>query len=206
LIDELHLTTDLADAYIASAATWNAKQDALVSGTNIKTINSTSILGSGDITIAAPTIYKSTTDSAGFIGTTNTAVYTQLIAANTFAAGDIIRVTYRARKTATSSNLVLRIYVNTTANLSGTPLLIGIWQGTGAYLMTQMIRHFSIKTSTNNTESFSSAANVASDFGISNGITNAAINWTNAIYFVFALQNGDLLSTNFGSMYLIEKL
>jgi hypothetical protein len=29
LISELHLTTDLADAYIASAATWNAKQDAI---------------------------------------------------------------------------------------------------------------------------------------------------------------------------------
>lgn len=30
-------------------STWNGKQDALVSGTNIKTINSTSILGSGNI-------------------------------------------------------------------------------------------------------------------------------------------------------------
>jgi hypothetical protein len=29
LLDELHLTTDLADAYIASAATWNAKQSAI---------------------------------------------------------------------------------------------------------------------------------------------------------------------------------
>lgn len=29
LLSELHLTTDLADAYIASATTWNAKQDAI---------------------------------------------------------------------------------------------------------------------------------------------------------------------------------
>ena len=42
-------TGTLADARIASAATWNAKQAALVSGTNIKTINSASILGSGNI-------------------------------------------------------------------------------------------------------------------------------------------------------------
>jgi hypothetical protein len=41
----------IADAFIASAATWNAKQAALVSGTNIKTVNGTSLLGSGDITI-----------------------------------------------------------------------------------------------------------------------------------------------------------
>jgi hypothetical protein len=43
----------LADSRIASASTWNAKQDALVSGTNIKTINSNSLLGSGNIAITA---------------------------------------------------------------------------------------------------------------------------------------------------------
>jgi hypothetical protein len=108
-LDELHLTTDLADAYIASAATWNAKvpetrtisttaplsgggdlsanrtlsmpkattlvdgylsatdwttfnnkQAALVSGTNIKTINSTTLLGSGNIAVE-PTITAGTT-------------------------------------------------------------------------------------------------------------------------------------------------
>jgi len=48
LLDELHLNTDLADAYIASAATWNAKQAALngtgfvkISGTTISYDNST---------------------------------------------------------------------------------------------------------------------------------------------------------------------
>jgi hypothetical protein len=51
LISELHLTTDLADTYIASAATWNAKQAALVSGTNIKTVNGNSLLGSGDLVV-----------------------------------------------------------------------------------------------------------------------------------------------------------
>ena len=48
-LSELHLTTDLADAYIASAATWNGKQDTLVSGTNIKTLEGQSLLGSGNI-------------------------------------------------------------------------------------------------------------------------------------------------------------
>lgn len=42
LISELHLTTDLADAYIASAATWNAKQNAL-SGTGFVKISGTTI-------------------------------------------------------------------------------------------------------------------------------------------------------------------
>lgn len=42
----------LADSRIASASTWNAKQAALVSGTNIKTINGSSILGAGNLTIS----------------------------------------------------------------------------------------------------------------------------------------------------------
>lgn len=37
----------------AEKASWNAKQNALVSATNIKTINSNSLLGSGNITISS---------------------------------------------------------------------------------------------------------------------------------------------------------
>lgn len=44
--DEFYLTPDDTDEKLAS------KQDTLVSGTNIKTINGTSLLGSGDITIS----------------------------------------------------------------------------------------------------------------------------------------------------------
>jgi hypothetical protein len=45
-------------AYDADLTSWaaiapSAKQDTLVSGTNIKTVNGTSVLGSGDITISA---------------------------------------------------------------------------------------------------------------------------------------------------------
>lgn len=43
--------TTISDTYISSASTWNAKQNALVSGTNLKTINNESLLGSGNITI-----------------------------------------------------------------------------------------------------------------------------------------------------------
>ena len=37
---------------IDDKTTWDAKQDALVSATNIKTINGSSILGSGDLTVS----------------------------------------------------------------------------------------------------------------------------------------------------------
>lgn len=46
-------TQDINDARIASTdiTQWNGKQDALVSGTNIKTVNGESLLGGGDLTI-----------------------------------------------------------------------------------------------------------------------------------------------------------
>jgi hypothetical protein len=47
--------TAIADTYISSATTWNAKQAALVSGTNIKTVNGSTLLGSGDLTVGGMT-------------------------------------------------------------------------------------------------------------------------------------------------------
>ncbi len=46
----------IADAYISSAATWNGKQAALSSGTNIKTVNGTTLLGSGDMSTTQTTV------------------------------------------------------------------------------------------------------------------------------------------------------
>ena len=49
LVDDTDNTNKFVTA--SDKSTWNGKQDALVSGTNIKTINNTSILGSGNINI-----------------------------------------------------------------------------------------------------------------------------------------------------------
>lgn len=46
----------LPDVNISSASAWNAKQSALVSGTNIKTINSASLLGSSNILLQTPLV------------------------------------------------------------------------------------------------------------------------------------------------------
>lgn len=51
---DVHVTT-------SDKSTWSGKQDALVSGTNIKTINNESILGSGNITVQTlPTVSGTT--------------------------------------------------------------------------------------------------------------------------------------------------
>lgn len=59
------LTAHTADTTIhvtsSDKTTWSGKQDALVSGTNIKTINGTSILGSGDLEVQSlPTVSGTT--------------------------------------------------------------------------------------------------------------------------------------------------
>ena len=50
-------------AYSANLTSWAgittaSKQDTLVSGTNIKTINGNSVLGSGDLTVSAAIVYQ----------------------------------------------------------------------------------------------------------------------------------------------------
>lgn len=54
----------------AQKTAWTAKQDALVSGTNIKTINSTSLLGSGDISI--PVLPSQSGNTGKFLTTDGT--------------------------------------------------------------------------------------------------------------------------------------
>ena len=64
LLDELHLNTDLADAYIASAATWNAKQDALNGGTGF--VKSTAGVISYDGSTYVPTSRTLTINGTAF--------------------------------------------------------------------------------------------------------------------------------------------
>jgi hypothetical protein len=208
-------TASAANRGALSSADWtafDAKQDAI-------TLTTTGSSGAATLTGATLNIpqygggggsaLKSTTDTAGYSGNTNTVVYTQLIPANTYTIGDIVKVTYRTRKTGINGYQVLRIYVNATADLVGTPILIGGYLNAGAnsFLINQMLRHLAIKSSTNNTEVFFAAGTgISTDYGLYNGITTCAIDWTLARYFVFAIQNTSLTDVNYGSMYLIEKL
>ena len=77
-ISSINATTSLADLPISilTRTALNAKQATLVSGTNIKTINSTSILGSGNIEVVADlpdsVVYTSEIAGDSIIGTTAT--------------------------------------------------------------------------------------------------------------------------------------
>jgi len=113
LIDELHLTTDLSDTYIASAATWNAKQAALVSGTNIKTVNGNSLLGSGDLVISGG-------GGSGIFGISNASgVYTYYatltLAMAAATSGQVIEM-FADYTQSTATNIELKDGVNIQGN------------------------------------------------------------------------------------------
>ena len=193
-------STASVDGYLAATdfTTFAAKQAALVSGTNIKSINSVSLLGSGDIT----TTYKSTIDTATITGTTNQLVGSQLIAANSFAVGDIIKVLARYKKSTSLVNSTIRFYVNSTNNLSGTPILIGTYGLVGLYA--QMERNLLIKSSTN-TETFGNTSSFYIDSGTGNAFSNSSIDWTINQYIIFAAQQGVAGETTLLTGFLIEK-
>lgn len=69
-------TTHINDTTIhvtsTDKTTWSAKQDALVSGTNIKTINNESLLGSGDITISGGSLPSQSGNAGKFLSTDGT--------------------------------------------------------------------------------------------------------------------------------------
>jgi hypothetical protein len=130
----------------------------------------------------------------------------QLIPANTFAVGDIIRISWRTRKTGTASGSTFKLYINTTASLTGA-IQLGLLSIAGSTNLTnQMQRNLAIKSATN-TEAFSNV-NVSDDFTFTSpAVISANVNWTVDQYIIFMTQittaTADTVRTSF---YLIEKL
>jgi hypothetical protein len=158
----------------------------------------------GDGTLATMPIstFKSTTDSATITGTTNQLVQSQIIAANTYAVGDIIRLTFRTQKSTTTANMTVRVYINTANNLTGANL-IATYSSVGLY--GQIERRLFIKSATV-TQSMLSTFSFQTDTGTTNGITNTNIDWTQTQYIILAAQQTTGTDTTLVSGYLIEKL
>ena len=125
----------------ANWSTFNSKQDALVSGTNIKTIASNSLVGSGDVPLK-------TINGIGLVGSSNIVIasspYTlignqtgayitgtianspscsQQIFANTVSSTNIIQVRTKVYKINSTTSSTIRMYLNTTNSLTGATLI-----------------------------------------------------------------------------------
>lgn len=111
---------------VAVSAVIASKQDTLVSGTNIKTINSTSLLGSGNIAISGnPSAVGIQSGGAAPVSSAGVSVSKSFtIAANTFAASCVIDFTTRLRRiVGTSATAYIQVYVNTSNSLTGATLI-----------------------------------------------------------------------------------
>jgi hypothetical protein len=196
-------TASAANRGALSSADWtafDAKQAALVSGTNIKTINSTSLLGSGNITIASLGVYKSTTDGAASSGTTNTYSQGVLIPANSVAAGNLLEFKLRGRKTGANAVYTIRLYANITNNLSGSPVLLATYTATLIQaLALQMVRTSAVKNVTTNTEMALATTSLATDFA-NTSFASIAVDWTTDKYIVGAVQNSNATDSSLISL------
>jgi hypothetical protein len=116
----------------ANWSTFNGKQDALVSGTNIKTINGNSLLGSGDIT-TNPRIINA--NGLNLTGTTNQISASVLIPSGTLVANNTIHIRSMVMKTAGTTGGQVRLYINTTNSLTGaTQIATGAGMASNNYI------------------------------------------------------------------------
>ena len=85
------VTEDSTHRFVTDAekSTYNSKQDALISGSNIKTVNGSSLLGSGNLTVSASlptgTVILLNTDEVNSNGGTAFTVKSYALASNTYS-------------------------------------------------------------------------------------------------------------------------
>jgi hypothetical protein len=238
-LDELHgvQITSVANndllQYDSTSGLWKNEslstagiQPTLVSGTSIKTINSTSLLGSGNVAVE-PTItagttsqyfrgdktfqtlpiqnIQSITDGTAVTGTTtSTLTASILIPANTIAVGDVIYVKTRIRKTGVLGTVTTRMYVNT-SNAIGGSLIATSATAVLTTLMFQFTRTLAVKTATN-TETMAGNLNVNADdnTGVTTAVSANNIDWTQNQYIIVAVQNGSTSDSSRSSFIQVQ--
>lgn len=135
----------------AVAAGRSGKQDTLVSGTNIKTINGASVLGTGNLTV---------TGSAGgvtLVTQKNNIITAATSALQILASEDIsssiglgmLQVTAMFRKTVGTQSWTPRLYVNSSASLTGATLIATLGTVSTLNNISDNIVNFSINASNN---------------------------------------------------------
>jgi hypothetical protein len=130
-----------------STADWtafNGKQNTLVSGTNIKTVNNNSLLGSGNLTIGPRLMGYSGILGTPTTGNTITICHSLLIPANTLNSNNILQVVFRMyRQSGNVGQMYGRIYFNTTNSLTGATLISGIFSFNAGQFILYCERNYS---------------------------------------------------------------
>ena len=164
----------------------NAKQDTLVSGTNIKTVNGSSLVGSGDVTTNPRTLASvNGTNVSGLINLQSARVF---IPAGTISTNNTIYIKSFIDRTVVSGAgaTTFRFYVNTSNSLTGATLL----GSGGTMLSTNRFQRFerNILFDGTNLNLFFTGTNAATDYNVS-VISLIAFNPAVDNYLLFAIQH-----------------
>ena len=150
--------------------------------------------------------FKSAIDGTTVTNTTTiTATYSQLIPANTFAAGDVVKNEFRITSPNAKTNSTnAYIYVNSTNSLSGATQ-IGLFNTTATGRTVQLERTLSLKGAT--TKVTAAAGANSTDTTQTASMTTLNINWTIDQYIIFAIGHtlASATETSFGDFYKITK-
>lgn len=121
--------------------------------------------------------------------TAETLIYSTLISANTVGANDIFEFFIRASLINSVNSKTIRVYFNTTNNLSGTPIKLYDQSQTNNAVYTGIWRSLISKNSQTSQEIMSNAAGTVTDINsVLNGFTTTAIDFTINQYFIITFQ------------------
>lgn len=123
-------------------------QRELISGENIKTINSTSLLGSGDITVNTGVSLVAKKTMVTHTGGGLILIASEDISSH-IVANSMIQVTAMYRKTVGTQNYTPRLYLNTSATLTGATLIATFGSVSSLNLINDNIANFAIDASGN---------------------------------------------------------
>lgn len=135
----------------ANWSTFNGKQDALVSGTNIKTVNGNSLLGSGNLTVTGSAGGVTLVTQKNNITTAATSAM-QILASENISSSiglGMLQVTAMFRKTVGTQAWTPRLYVNSSASLTGATLIATFGTVSALNNISDNIVNFSIDASNN---------------------------------------------------------
>ncbi len=191
--------TASVDGYLAATdfTTFAAKQNAI-------TLTTTGTSGAATLTgatlnipqYATIGIYKNTTDGSASSGTTNTFSQSVLVPANSVVLGSVIEFKLRGKKTGANQVWTIRLYANTTNNLSGTPILLATYSGGATNAISQQfVRTGAVKNATTNTEMLTASTSLATDYANA-GFSAIAVDWTTNQYIIGAVQNNSALDSS----------
>jgi hypothetical protein len=178
-------------------------QRTLVSGTSIKTINSTSLLGSGNINVQGNPRTLTSVNGSNLTGTTNQISASVLIPAGTLVSNNSIFINDLLTKTAGSTTSTGRIYINTSNSLTGATLICTAGAMTSTNYIQRVFRTYYF----NGTHLlvYNPTSQLSTDV-TAGTITLVAFNPAIDYYLIFAVQNSNTTPDNLGHTRVIVQI